>query len=48
MARRTTFGAAIVAATLWWPGVAQPQDLALTVEVPAEQVADWRHRIDRG
>jgi hypothetical protein len=30
-----------VAATLWWPGAAQAQDLALSVETPAEQVADW-------
>ena len=30
---------------LWWPGAARADDLALTVEVPTEQVADWPFKV---
>lgn len=41
MSRRARLAVALMAAVPWWPAPAHPQDLAVTIEVPAEEVADW-------
>jgi hypothetical protein len=45
MSRRTKPGATVAAgavvAVLWWTGVGHAQDLALSVDIPKQQVADW-------
>jgi hypothetical protein len=39
---RTAFGTLIATAAFWWPGGAADADqLALSIEVPTEEVADW-------